>query len=1379
MPSSYQIRLFGQPAALHGDGRPVSGLGLGKPLALLSYLLVEGSVPRETLIALLWGDVPEAKARNAFRQALHRLRGALGENVIPHESDSLRIAESAGMETDVTLFERGLDSNDLEQAITEYRGDFLLGLNVREAAFDSWQDARRKKYKARYRDALRLCVQRDLESGDVPRALERAGLLAQSERSDADAAILLATTLLGAGRRAEALDALDQFETRFEEEVGGKAPLAIREFSARLRRSPATPELNHRARTRAGFVGREAELGLLLTQFRAVSAGRASIVILEGESGTGKTRLVNEFFQRCRDIGTPQLLYGRERSGRSAIAYASLGDALRGALDAPGISGTGQHLLAEAARLLPQLRDQFSLPDVGDISDEAGTMRFFEGVAALLDGVAYEQPVCIALDDFQNCSTATFALAHYLVDRLRSAPILFLIAGRSGTAFSDLRDRFLDTYADAAISRDEETARPLVIALGGLAEPGARTLALECLGPLADSEMVERVVAGSGGLPYRIEELSRLALAGDPLALAPVPLRDLLWVKLQRCTQAEQRLFVAAALLDRPVPIRLLAAASHLPEKSALDAALALERAGLLLQSREGMIPAHDFSMELALDGTGPAGLALLAGWAADAVELDGSGSPAELANLFRLAGRRDRSFRYSRAAAHDAIAVGAIDEGLRHLEAALAIAPSDVERGEIISLLRSLRGGLKQLAGETSVDEAADVQPPPTIQKEEAAAGAAIEEIGNYRRSRNAWLRRLRLSGREATIIGAAIVFVAVTLAKGIGWPAGTGAPGISLADSLIIGRELDQRDTLIEFTTGPLGSPLRSLAGATIHGPRPSWIDSMRLPWTNPLVSPDGRRVAVERITKFGSDLYVISKDRRDTVALDIGQGDDFADGWSPDSRWVLSTHGEVGRDGAYGSSLYAYSVNEKSKRIAFDTSSAHAAAEAAWSPDGSHVAWTSRVGQLHQQDIFIGDADGRNAVNVTNDPGEDYSIAWSPDGGTLVFTSERSGKAELYSLDVATRRIRRLTSDGAHADHAMFSPDGRWLAYESTRGGNPSVYVMPAFGGTGRSVAAAQERVTLLGWRGKPVSYIDRFAFAIPNLANPGDSGDIEVRALDRRGLPLLPAAVRFIILDSALVKASLRPVIDSLHLSTRIRLFVTGKGLARVAISAGNWRADTAFIPIGQETLALVHEDFESGLNKSVWRTLGDPVPQLARARGANGSAALLPNGDREWESGLLSSKVFPVSPGLSVEALVQAPFAGAATSAGSLEMALVAADPAEVLDSVAPQFLRLARVAWLGDAGRLSYSVGREIFTEPITRLSGSSSHLVRISIGDDDLVSFFVDGVRRWKSSLRVRTSGDNSRAQLWLASQATGAKVSFDEVSVQLRLQRSTGNTR
>src|SRR4051812_36314439 len=100
----YTLRLLGQPGLTDAAGRPVAGMGPGKPLAILAYLSVRREARRDELIALLWGDVDESKARNAFRQALHRLRTALGDDIVPHERERVALVVGDRVWIDRTAF---------------------------------------------------------------------------------------------------------------------------------------------------------------------------------------------------------------------------------------------------------------------------------------------------------------------------------------------------------------------------------------------------------------------------------------------------------------------------------------------------------------------------------------------------------------------------------------------------------------------------------------------------------------------------------------------------------------------------------------------------------------------------------------------------------------------------------------------------------------------------------------------------------------------------------------------------------------------------------------------------------------------------------------------------------------------------------------------------------------------------------------------------------------------------------------------------------------------------------------------------------------------------------------------------------------------------
>src|SRR3989441_11039364 len=80
------LQLLGQPSASVSRAPPGPGMGAAKNLALLAYLALEpGSHSRESLAALLWGESPEQAARASLRQALRRLRAAVGDDLRSEE----------------------------------------------------------------------------------------------------------------------------------------------------------------------------------------------------------------------------------------------------------------------------------------------------------------------------------------------------------------------------------------------------------------------------------------------------------------------------------------------------------------------------------------------------------------------------------------------------------------------------------------------------------------------------------------------------------------------------------------------------------------------------------------------------------------------------------------------------------------------------------------------------------------------------------------------------------------------------------------------------------------------------------------------------------------------------------------------------------------------------------------------------------------------------------------------------------------------------------------------------------------------------------------------------------------------------------------------
>ena len=116
------------------------------------------------------------------------------------------------------------------------------------------------------------------------------------------------------------------------------------------------------------------------------------------------------------------------------------------------------------------------------------------------------------------------------------------------------------------------------------------------------------------------------------------------------------------------------------------------------------------------------------------------------------------------------------------------------------------------------------------------------------------------------------------------------------------------------------------------------------------------------------------------------------------------------------------------------------------AAASPGPQNIVFARVFPQPGQIGLFIAAADGSDEHPLLTVRDVDYDAAWSPDGGSIVFTSERDGSADLYRVKPDGSGIERLTDNPAYDDQAAFSPDGRQLVFVTTRnGGTADLWTM----------------------------------------------------------------------------------------------------------------------------------------------------------------------------------------------------------------------------------------------------------------------------------------------------------------------------------------------
>lgn len=223
-PELVQLHVLG-PLRVHRDGEPPDRSLITQPrrLAVLVYLALarpRGLHARDTLVALLWPDSDEARARHALRNALHALRHAVGDGVIVAAGDGQIGVDPERLRCDALDLEAAVAEKSWQRAVDAYAGEFLQGFHVSDApAFEQWLAAERRCMRELARDAAAALAMSRRAAGD------HAGALAAARRAlelEPEGEVEMRRVLELAqvtGDRASALRAYEEFTTRMRQEL--------------------------------------------------------------------------------------------------------------------------------------------------------------------------------------------------------------------------------------------------------------------------------------------------------------------------------------------------------------------------------------------------------------------------------------------------------------------------------------------------------------------------------------------------------------------------------------------------------------------------------------------------------------------------------------------------------------------------------------------------------------------------------------------------------------------------------------------------------------------------------------------------------------------------------------------------------------------------------------------------------------------------------------------------------------------------------------------------------------------------------------------------------------------------------------------------------
>ncbi|HUR14880.1 MAG TPA: AAA family ATPase [Mycobacteriales bacterium] len=437
------------------------------------------------------------------------------------------------------------------------------------------------------------------------------------------------------------------------------------------------------ARDRPPLVGREDELRLLLDAVTAAGEGRPAAVLLGGDAGVGKTRLLAQVVE---DAPRPLLVVrgGCVDLGEVGLPYLPFVEAL-----------------TDLVRAVPTVAD---LPGLGPllaggtaVNDEVRRLQLFEAVAGALRLAAEQAPVLLVLEDLHWADASSRELLRFLLSRLRDERVAVLASYRA----DDLHRRHPLVPLVAELSRLGGVEHLMLQPLGD----DAVGRHVRAIGALPD-DLVSLVVDRAEGNAYFAEELAQAALETGRRDL-PTRLTDVLLARLSRLSEAALAVVRVAAVAGRRVDHELLAAACT-QTGLALDEALREAVSAHVLEVGDGGAAGaysfrHALLQETVYDDLLPGERVRLHGLLAAVLE---GGSPGELAMHRERSGDRGGALAAYLEAGDAAMAAGAPHEALAYRERALDLlaagAGPDLSVQDRVDLLRGTAKAAK-LAGDWS----------------------------------------------------------------------------------------------------------------------------------------------------------------------------------------------------------------------------------------------------------------------------------------------------------------------------------------------------------------------------------------------------------------------------------------------------------------------------------------------------------------------------------------------------------------------------------------------------------------------------------------------------------------------------------------------------
>ncbi|GAB3985171.1 LuxR family transcriptional regulator [Plantactinospora veratri] len=367
---------------------------------------------------------------------------------------------------------------------------------------------------------------------------------------------------------------------------GQPAGAGVRIFEDPARRGILDPVTTRAASS--VLVGRQSELAVLRDALKRVRTDEPTALLVGGEAGVGKSRLIEEFGRHAVAEGN-QLLVGQcLELGEQGLPFAPFAAALRQVLRRDGPAAF-EGYEREFARLLPELdrlgavpagADTRSAPDAPGLSLDPHRGYLFELVAGLFTRLAAQRPLVLVIEDLHWADRSTRDLIAFLARAVRPPRVLLICTYRSDELH---RGHPLRPFL-AELDRARGVER---LELDRLDREGTGQVLADLFGFEPSDRAIDTIHDRTQGNPFFVEEL---AAASDPSGCADLPdtLRDLLLARVDRLPEPAQRVLRIAGAGGTRIAHELLAEVAGVPETELEEALRAAVAAQLVVADPDG-----------------------------------------------------------------------------------------------------------------------------------------------------------------------------------------------------------------------------------------------------------------------------------------------------------------------------------------------------------------------------------------------------------------------------------------------------------------------------------------------------------------------------------------------------------------------------------------------------------------------------------------------------------------------------------------------------------------------------------------------------------------------------------------------------------------------